>query len=126
MVQIANKSNCWVCTHFPEHTKKGIPLIGDPIPANISWANLWKNTTFSVSRELEEQEWEIDLPDTQEKYCTCIQQCNPPKVTDKIDCKLKSMFVGNYTQCNCTIDVLAPVVKGEVSPWPVPEGQGWF
>ena len=85
-----------------------------------------ENTTFSVSRELEQQEWEMDLPDTQEKHCTCIQRCNPPKGTDKMDCKLKRTFVGNYTRCNDTIDVLAPAVKGEVSSWPIPEGKGWF
>lgn len=31
VVQTANRTNCWVCAHFPEHLEKGVPLIGDPI-----------------------------------------------------------------------------------------------
>ncbi|XP_075302620.1 endogenous retrovirus group PABLB member 1 Env polyprotein-like [Opisthocomus hoazin] len=123
--QILNKTNCWICTHTPEHGGKGISLIGIPIPKNISWANLWTNTTWN-DKNNEVLELEIISPEAQKPYCTCVQRCNPPRGKGKLDCKdVPLTYVGNHTACNNTISIEASFGVNTTA-WPVPEGREWY
>jgi len=123
--QILNKINCWICAHMPEHGGKGISLIGIPIPKNISWANLWTNTTRNDEND-EVLELEIRSPEAQKPYCTCVQRCNPPRGKGKLDCgDVPLMYVGNHTACNHTRSIGGSFGVNTTAR-PVPEGRGWY
>lgn len=122
--QAINRTNCWVCTHMPEHGNKGVSLIGIPLPANISWTNLWVNTSWSRKYE-EALGLEVSSPTPSESYYTCVQRCNPPKGMGKQDCiNTNTTYVGNQTSCNRTIDISTPSGWANSTSWPVPEGKG--
>lgn len=93
-VKIANKSDHWVCTHSPEHGHTGVLLIRIHIRANVPWQNLWIDTNIDP-RDIG-QEWEIDTPTPPERYCVCIQRCNPPKGIKLFDCLINAAFVRPY------------------------------
>ena len=124
--QAINRTNCWVRTHMPEHGNKGVSLIGIPLPANISWTNLWVNTSWSRKYE-EALGLEVSSPTPSESYYTYVQRCNPPKGMGKQDCiNTNTTYVGNQTSCNRTIDISTPSGWANSTSWPVPEGKGWY
>lgn len=83
--QVINKTRCWVCTHLPENGNKSVSLIGIPLPANLSWTNLWENTSWGRKYE-EVLELEVSSFVPLESYYVCVQRCNPPKGMGKQDC----------------------------------------
>lgn len=109
------------CTHFPEHTKKGIPLVGILVPTNVSWTNFCKNTSFIISREIEKQDWDVDVWKPQESYGNCIQQCSPQKAINRQTIN-QTTSVGEYRWCNRTMNWGGNLQ----SVWLVPEGKGWY
>ena len=98
--QVINKTNCWVCTHLPEHGNKGVSLIVIPLPANLSWTNLWENTSWGRKYE-EVLELEVSSFVPLESYYVWVQRCNLPKGMGKQDCiNTGTTYVGNQTSCN--------------------------
>lgn len=50
ITQVLCKNDCWICTQRPTSGQElGLPLIGIPLPNNISWTSpkIWSNTTLS-------------------------------------------------------------------------------
>uniref|UniRef100_A0A8B9UZ12 Envelope protein syncytin-Car1 n=1 Tax=Anas zonorhyncha TaxID=75864 RepID=A0A8B9UZ12_9AVES len=124
--QVINKTNCWVCTHLPQHGNKGVSLIRIPLPANLPWTNLWENTSWGQKYE-EVLELEVSSFVPLESYYVCVQRCNPPKGMGKQDCiNTGTTYVGNQTSCNQTIDISTTSSWANSTSWPVPEGKGWY
>ncbi|XP_055556315.1 syncytin-1-like [Falco cherrug] len=121
--QVLNKTNCWICTHMPEHGNKGISLIGIPLPRNVSLTNLWENTSWNV-KDNEILKLEISSPAVHESYYTCVQRCNPPKGMGIVDCN-PVMYVGSQSFCNNTLDIGTSLSVSSTA-WPAPEGKGWY
>ena len=61
-IQTANRASGWVCTHFPEHSDKGVPVLGILLPANIPWNRLGGNRSFERDPKIDLQEWNVDNP----------------------------------------------------------------
>ncbi|NWR57590.1 SYCY2 protein, partial [Bucorvus abyssinicus] len=120
VVKAANKTSCWVCTHFPERWGQGLPLLGIPIPSNISWDKPGVNAAFDGARELETQEWEISIPVPSDKYCLCVER------RSKTDCSRETVFVGNFSGCAQIIPAGTRSVGRKYPSWPVPGGRGWY
>lgn len=94
------KSNCWIRTHFPKHSNKGIPLIG--ILLNFSFPEFVKhvqnNSDQTSYNDTIGQEWEVhNLPGN---YYQCLERCNHN--TDwlprpKLNCT-GATYVGKYAK----------------------------
>ncbi|KAF1485859.1 Syncytin-2, partial [Megadyptes antipodes antipodes] len=123
VTKLVNRSDCWICTHIPEHGEKRISLIGIPIPSNVSWTNLWVNTSWDS--EIDAEQIDITTPTPQDSYYTCVQRCNPPTGMGKLHCK-GTVYVGNQTACNKTINISVNSEVKNFTKWPVPEGMGWY
>ncbi|KAF1436292.1 Syncytin-2, partial [Pygoscelis papua] len=123
VTEAVNRSDCWVCTHLPEYGKRGISLIGIPIPSNVSWVNLWVNTSWDS--EVDVEQIDITTPTPQDPYYTCVQRCNPPTGMGKLHCN-NTVYVGNQTACNRTIDISVNSKVKSSTKWPVPKGKGWY
>lgn len=90
----------------------------------MPWQNLWIDTNIDP-RDIG-QEWEIDTPTPPERYCVCIQRCNPPEGIKLFDCLINAAFVRHYSGCNKIISVGTPMVKAWNRSWPVLKGTGWY
>ena len=101
-VQMANKSYCWICTHFPKHSNRGIPSIG--ISLNFSFPEFVKhvqnNSDQTPYNETIGEEWTVhNVPGN---YYQCLERCNHN--TDwlprpKVNCT-GAMYVGKYANCS--------------------------
>uniref|UniRef100_A0A8C8S7K0 Envelope protein syncytin-Car1 n=2 Tax=Pelusios castaneus TaxID=367368 RepID=A0A8C8S7K0_9SAUR len=117
--QAVNQSDCWICAHSPPHAAHGIPLYGIPLPGNLSWSQLWKNTAFE---ETDRQAWEVFVPPT--SYALCVQRS--PRMHRPLNATSTSgFFVGNFSDCNVThfVPTLSPYFN---MSWSTPKEMGWY
>ena len=61
-MNVFKKSDCWVCTLFPECPHAGMPVAGIPIPFGTSGHNLWLRPKYTHWNETDLQTWAILNP----------------------------------------------------------------
>lgn len=124
IAKAANKSSCWLCTHLPERSGQGLPLLGIPVPANVSWDKPGVNAAaLDGAGELEPWEWEVCVSVPSDKYCLCVERQSLLASPSGTDHSGETVFVGNFSGCAQII----PAGEGRKHPsWPAPGGRGWY
>ncbi|CAM5081993.1 unnamed protein product [Eretmochelys imbricata] len=116
--QGVNRTQCWICIHTPTYLGQGVPLVGVPIPLNRTLqTKLWANTTFNWNVTI--QIWSIDMV-AQGNYALCVSRRKGIENT---------VFVGNFVGCKDTTQISSGAGGPSTysrTPWPVPEGSGWY
>jgi len=113
-IKAANRSNCWVCTHFPENSDKGIAIFRVPIPFKTSWNNLWINPKFTTENEMNLQV--LAIWDTKLSEAKCVTT-NKTKMLGKNP-------VGHYLYCDWTTQLQKSKMMNGY--WNVPKGKCWY
>lgn len=122
ITQIINKTDCWVCTQMPRHSGHGVPLMGVPLPLNVSWTNVtfWKDTTLRK--------------DPHAKWGQRLEMKTIIANTSGVCCLLSSgnvTFVGEYSNCNKSISLNMTTIDPafqllNYTGLPVPLRTGWY
>ena len=133
-MKIVNQRDCWVCTHFPERSNKGFPLIG--VPLNFSFMEFMKQIRNDSDQtkydETTEQEWEVQS--VTGDYYQCIRRCNNSNRwwektvlygKQPINCS-GAIKVGGYKDSSHIPEIGYKWPSKELNGWRVPKGSGWY
>lgn len=66
IVQITTKTHCWIYAFLPSHSASSTPLLGIPVPNNISWTTLCSDIT-SHPDHTRSQQWEVAVSEAKNK-----------------------------------------------------------
>lgn len=70
IVQITDKTHYWICPFLPSHLALSTPLLGIPVPNNISWTRLCSDISLHQNHT-HSQQWEVAVPEAKNKYVAC-------------------------------------------------------